>query len=125
MPQRPRPKHLALHRITLPLPGVVSILHRISGALLFLALPLLLWLFQQSLRSPESWAQLSAWAAQPWTRLVLLMLGWAGIHHLLAGLRYLLIDLHWVSGLAGARASARGVLLASVLLTGLLGWRLW
>jgi len=54
-----RPKFLALHQIRLPLPGLVSILHRISGALLFLALPLLLWMLQCSLRSIETYTQLS------------------------------------------------------------------
>ncbi|MFN7014923.1 MAG: succinate dehydrogenase, cytochrome b556 subunit, partial [Bacteroidia bacterium] len=54
-----RPKHLDLLRIKLPLPGIVSILHRISGALLFLALPLLLLMLDQSLRSIETYTSLS------------------------------------------------------------------
>jgi len=53
-----RPKHLALHKIKLPLPGFVSILHRLSGLLLFISLPLLLWLLQASLNSIESYTYL-------------------------------------------------------------------
>src|SRR5512135_767948 len=49
-----RPKHLALYKISLPLPGLVSFLHRVSGALLFLALPMLLWVLQYSLFSIET-----------------------------------------------------------------------
>lgn len=125
MPQRSRPKHLALYLITLPLPGVVSILHRISGALLFLALPMLLWLFQQSLRSPESWAQLADGMGHPLSRIVLWLLAWAAIHHLLAGVRYLLIDLHWISGLQPARRSASIVLWLSAAIALGVGVKLW
>ena len=58
---KPRPKHLALHQIRLPLAGYASILHRVSGAGLFLMLPLLIWLLQLSLSpNQESAAMFSA-----------------------------------------------------------------
>ena len=72
-----RPKHLALHLIKLPLPGIVSILHRISGLLLFLALPLLLLVFQYSLRSIETYTELVTILALPLFKLLLLGLLWA------------------------------------------------
>src|SRR5271169_1398405 len=53
-----RPKFLALHQIRLPLPGLISILHRASGALMFLVLPVLLWMLQYSLRSIETYTEL-------------------------------------------------------------------
>jgi len=120
-----RPKHLALHQIKLPLPGIVSILHRISGLLLFLALPLLLAMLYYSLRSIETYTQLVGVLVHPLPKLALLVLLWAFLHHFCAGLRYLAIDLHYVRNLAQARGSSRMVLAASLLLTVFAGARLW
>ena len=120
-----RPKHLALHLIKLPLPGFVSILHRVSGMALFLALPLLLWMLQYSLRSIETYTELMDVLAQPLAKLVMLGLLWAFLHHFCAGLRYLAIDMHWVGNLARARSTSWVVIVASLALTVLLGARLW
>ncbi|MHB0926101.1 MAG: succinate dehydrogenase, cytochrome b556 subunit [Gallionellaceae bacterium] len=120
-----RPKHLALHLIKLPLPGFVSILHRISGLLLFIALPLLLLMLQYSLRSIETYTQLLAVLAHPLAKLMLLGLLWASLHHFCAGLRYLAIDLDYGVKLAQARASSKAVLAVSLVLTALLGAKLW
>ena len=120
-----RPKHLALHLIKLPLPGFVSILHRISGLLLFLALPLLLLMLQYSLRSIETYTQLLAVLAHPLVKLMLLGVLWASLHHFCAGLRYLAIDLDYGVKLAQARASSKAVLAVSLVLTVLLGAKLW
>ena len=125
MMNKPRPKHLALHLIKLPLPGFVSILHRISGLLLFLALPLLLLMLQYSLRSIETYTQLMAVLAHPLAKLLLLGLLWAFLHHFCAGLRYLAIDLDYGVKLAQARNSSKAVLAVSLLLTALLGAKLW
>lgn len=123
--KKTRPKHLALHLIHLPLPGFVSILHRITGLLLFLALPLLLLMLQYSLRSIETYTQLLALLAHPPAKLLLLGLLWACMHHFCAGLRYLVIDLHRVRSLEQARISSRMVIVASLLLTAYFGVRLW
>lgn len=120
-----RPKHLALHKIKLPLPGFVSILHRVSGVLLFLALPLLLLMLQYSLASIETHTQLLGMLAHPLSKLVLFGLLWAFLHHFCAGLRYLAIDLHYVRNLAQARSSSKAVMLVSGLLTILIGVKLW
>lgn len=120
-----RPKHLALHLIKLPLPGFVSILHRVSGLVLFLVLPVLLWMLQSSLRSIETYTALQTFLAYPLIKLGLLGLMWAFLHHFCAGLRYLAIDLHWVHGLAGARGSSKIVLAVSLILTVILGAKLW
>ncbi len=120
-----RPKHLALHLIKLPLAGYVSILHRISGLLLFLSLPVLLWVLQSSLRSIETYTQLLEALRHPLGKLVWLGLLWAFLHHFCAGIRYLAIDLHLASTLEKARASSRWVLGASLLLTVLIGAKLW
>ncbi|HEX7454825.1 MAG TPA: succinate dehydrogenase, cytochrome b556 subunit [Gallionella sp.] len=119
-----RPKHLALHLIKLPLPGLISILHRVSGLALFLALPLLLLMLQYSLRSGETYAQLQDVLEQPFSRLILLGLLWSFLHHFCAGIRYLAVDLHYVSNLKQARDSSKIVLLVSLALTVLIGVKL-
>ena len=120
-----RPKHLDLLKIKLPLPGYVSILHRVSGAVLFLALPFLLWLLDQSLRSIETYTNLTEHLVNPVLKLGLIGLIWAFLHHFCAGLRYLAIDLHWLPSLAAARASSWWVLAVSLTLTVVLGVKLW
>jgi succinate dehydrogenase / fumarate reductase cytochrome b subunit len=120
-----RPKHLALHKIKLPLPGYVSILHRVTGAVLFLSLPLLLMLLDQSLRSIETYTNLTEYLSNPFLKLVLLGLMWAFLHHFCAGLRYLAIDLHLLPNLAAARASSMWVMVVSLTLTIMFGVKLW
>src|SRR5512135_291225 len=113
-----RPVFLNLVAIKQPLPAIVSILHRISGALLFaVGIPLLLWFVQTSLASNEgfdaAFGPLSSWLG----KLVLLGIAWAYIHHLLAGLRHLALDLHIGVNLAPARAASAIVMVVAVLLT--------
>jgi succinate dehydrogenase / fumarate reductase cytochrome b subunit len=95
-----------LIRYRLPIPGIVSILHRASGLLLFLLLPLLLWLFDLSLSSDRSFDRLVAFCQGTFARLVLLALGWALLHHLSAGVRFLLLDLHVGAEKAAAQRSS-------------------
>jgi succinate dehydrogenase / fumarate reductase cytochrome b subunit len=120
-----RPKYLDLTRIKLPVPGLVSILHRISGFALFLFLPLLLWLLHSSLASPDSYVRYRAAIGQPLMKLVLIGLLWAFLHHLFAGLRFLLLDLHYGTSLPAARNSSRAVLAAALALTMVLGVLIW
>jgi len=120
-----RPKHLALHKIKLPLPGIVSILHRASGALLFIALPLLLFVLDQSLRSIETYTNLAEMLAHPILKLALLGMMWAFLHHFCAGLRYLAIDLHLLSNISAARSSSKWVMAVSLSLTIMFGVKLW
>lgn len=116
-----RPKHLNLMVIKQPLPAIVSILHRVSGAGLFLMLPLLLWLFAASLASPEGYAQAAQLAANPFVKLILFGLLWAYLHHFCAGIRYLFLDLDKGVDLQPARASSWAVLAVSLPLTLVLG----
>jgi succinate dehydrogenase cytochrome b subunit len=120
-----RPKFLALNEIRLPLPGFVSILHRVSGAGLFLCLPILLSLFGMSLGSPESFESYKAAVGHPLVKLLLLGLLWAYLHHFCAGIRFLLLDMHKGLDLVSARNSARMVLVVSLALTVLIGVKLW
>jgi len=123
--KKQRPKHLALHLIKLPLPGLISIFHRVSGLALFLALPLLLLMLQYSLRSSVTYEQLQEMLAYPLLKLVMLGLLWSFMHHFCAGIRYLAIDLHYISNLKQARDSSKVVLAVSLLLTIFIGVKLW
>ncbi len=120
-----RPKNLNLFTIRLPLPALVSIMHRISGAFLFLLLPLLLWLLQQSLSSPQRYATAHDVLQTLPARLVYIVLIWAYLHHALAGMRHLAMDAHWGLNLAFARASSKAVLAVSGALTVLMAYLLW
>lgn len=120
-----RPRNLQLNTIRLPLPGVISIMHRISGAGLFLSLPILLCLFQSSVSTPETFAAFKHALANPLWKLFLLLVLWGFLHHLCAGIRYLALDLHWGTDLPTARATSWAVLAVSILLTLILGARLW
>lgn len=120
-----RPIHLDLRLIKLPLSGLVSILHRASGLLLFLTLPLFLKMLQYSLFSIETYTQLVATLRHPLSKLILIGLLWAFLHHLCAGIRYLAIDMHIGVGLAQARASSKWVLFVSLGLTLLMGAWIW
>ncbi len=112
-----RPKNLDLTTIQLPLPGKVSILHRVSGAGMFICFPLLLWLFSASLNSPESFATFKSIAGMLPVKVVLAGLLWAFVHHFCAGIRFLLLDLHIGVEKEEARKSAVAVLAVSIPLT--------
>ncbi len=120
-----RPKFLSLTEIRLPLPGIVSILHRISGVGIFLFLPLLLSLFDSSVSSAESFAGYKQAVANPLVKLILLGLLWAFLHHFCAGIRFLALDMHKGLELQTARSTARLVLVVSLILTVLIGVKLW
>lgn len=122
---KPRPKHLNLMQIRLPVPGIISIMHRTSGAVLFLLIPLLLWLFQTSLESVASFAEFRNVVAHPLMKLVLLGLLWGYLHHLLAGLRHLFLDLDLGTELATARLTSMIVLATGIVLTLVVGGALW
>jgi succinate dehydrogenase / fumarate reductase, cytochrome b subunit len=106
-----------LVRYRLPVPGMLSILHRVSGALMFLALPGLIWLFDLSLRSETGFRQLHGLASHAPVRIVLAGLAWALLHHLCAGLRYLALDLDLGVERAASRRSAWIVFAVSLALT--------
>jgi succinate dehydrogenase / fumarate reductase cytochrome b subunit len=96
-------------------------LHRGSGILLFLSLPLMLWLFQLSLRSIETYTQFVTFLQYPLIKIVMLGLLWAFLHHFCAGIRYIALDMHMGTSLAKARASAKWVMGVSLFLTVLIG----
>lgn len=124
--KKKRPKNLDLATIRLPLPGVLSILHRVSGAAIFLLLPVLLWLFGSSLGSADGYATVKSVVGHPLVKIVLLGLIWLYMHHFCAGIRYLFLDMHKGIDLASARMTSKVVFGVSIALTVIIGAKvLW
>jgi succinate dehydrogenase cytochrome b subunit len=127
--RKPRPKYLSLaallFEIRLPLPGWVSILHRISGLLLFLAVLWLLFMLDRSLDSEAGFESMRRTASLPLVKIALLVLIWAYCHHFFAGIRFLFLDLGKGVDQASARLTSVMVLVASLALTAWLGAKLW
>jgi succinate dehydrogenase / fumarate reductase cytochrome b subunit len=120
-----RPVWYNLSPLNLPLPGWVSIFHRISGLVLFFSLFWMLYLLDTSLESPEAFERYRAAVSHPLAKLVLIGVLWAYLHHLCAGVRYLLHDLHVADRLPAARKSAGTVFVVSLILTAVAGAAIW
>jgi succinate dehydrogenase / fumarate reductase cytochrome b subunit len=114
-----RPVFLGLRQIRLPVTGWVSILHRISGVLLVLAIPYAAQLLDRSLRGPEAFAAVAALLGSPFVKLMLLVLAWAFLHHLIAGIRFLMLDIDVGIQRPTARKSAGAAIAAALVLTAL------
>jgi succinate dehydrogenase / fumarate reductase cytochrome b subunit len=123
--KKKRPVYLNLVQIRLPLPAFVSILHRASGALLFVSAVWLLFMLDRSLSSEAGFQSVRHYVGFPVVKLALLGLIWAYCHHFCAGIRYLFLDLDKGGDLPAARMSAWAVLAASLALTAFLGAKLW
>ncbi|ALM81766.1 succinate dehydrogenase, cytochrome b556 subunit [Bordetella sp. N] len=126
---RPQFRNISIGQIAkyrLPLAGRLSILHRVSGALLFLCIPLvILPLLGASLASPESFASVASVVGHPIVKLILLVLIWGYLHHFCAGIRYLALDLHLGIDKDSARKSAGIVFVVSLALTVVFGLKLF
>ena len=119
-----RPIYLDILRINLPIAALMSILHRGSGVLLFLAIPLVIYFFDLSLRNAQDFSTVTSMLNSVPGKLGVLAVLWALLHHLFAGIRYLLLDVHIGLTREGARIGAWVVfgaeVLALVLMAGLL-----
>jgi succinate dehydrogenase / fumarate reductase cytochrome b subunit len=120
-----RPVNLDLGSLKFPPMAIASILHRISGVVLFLLLPLMLFIFSQSMQSAESFAQLKTLLAQPCYKLGVWAFGAALIYHVLAGIRHLLMDIGVGEHLCAGRRSAVLVIVLAVISTIFLGFWIW
>ena len=124
--QSNRPKYLNLLEIRQPLPAVVSLLHRVSGALLFFpGIPLLLCGLDMALNSSQDYVRLQSFLDNPLVKGLLTLLLWAFLHHFFAGIRFLALDLGYGGALGQARASSKAVLAAGILFTLLISIRIW
>ncbi|ABI88866.1 succinate dehydrogenase, cytochrome b556 subunit [Burkholderia ambifaria AMMD] len=122
--RKPRPEYrnIGIGDITLkyrmPLAAILSILHRVSGALLFLFLPFVLFLFDQSLTSELSFEVFKAFLSNIVVKLIVLALSWAFLHHFCAGIRHLLMDVnHDAVSKEGGKRTAVVVFVVSIALT--------
>lgn len=115
-----RPVYLNLLKIKLPLPGLVSFMHRVSGVLLFLAIPFCLFVLQQSLAKSGEYAATEEFLSHPLIIFMVFVLLLALSHHLLAGIRFLLMDFEIGLSKAISTQSSRAVLIGAVALALLL-----
>jgi succinate dehydrogenase / fumarate reductase, cytochrome b subunit len=130
VPRKERPQFRNLNvtqlmNYRLPPPGIVSILHRISGFLMFALLPFVLYLFEKSIRSEASFAHFRGIASNPFVKLILLALAWGYLQHFCAGVRHLFMDVHWAIEKDSSRTTANIVLAVSLFLTALVGLKLF
>lgn len=121
--RRSAPVYLNLLRIQFPVGAVTSIGHRISGVLLFLAFPLLIWLLDLSLQDAAGFQRAGELLQSTPVRLLTVPVAWSLFHHLFSGIRFLLIDLDLGVQRMTARRSAWLVNLAGLLAT--LAWLAW
>jgi succinate dehydrogenase / fumarate reductase cytochrome b subunit len=110
-----RPVYLNLIKIRLPLTGMVSFAHRISGVLLFLFIPFSVYLLDLSVQSAESFAAVKQLLDQPVMLAVQLLVIWSIAHHFFAGIRFLLIDAEIGVEKSQARIGSWLVLLAELI----------
>ncbi len=120
-----RPRFLNLLQIRMPIGAVTSIAHRVSGVLMFLSIPLGAFLFELSLKSEAGFEQAAALLQAPLLRLFSLLLAWSLMHHLLAGIRFLILDLGLGLDKPQARRSAWLATGLAPLAALALLWRFW
>lgn len=113
-----------LARYRLPLAGFISILHRVSGAMMFLMLPFILYLLDQSLISESTFDYFRGITSNWFVKLILLALSWAYLHHFCAGIRHLIMDNHIGIDKVSARQSAVAVFAVSLPLAALVALKL-
>lgn len=118
-----RPVYLNLLQIRLPMAGVVSILHRITGVVMVISLPLSLYALQQSLAGADEYAAITGYLMLPWVRLLLVILAVTLALHFLAGVRHLLLDIDVGVTRRVARWSAWAVLAGTGLTALMFGLR--
>lgn len=117
-----RPVYLNLFKIRLPTTGIVSFAHRVSGVLLFLAIPFSIYLLDLAITSKQGFEQNIQLLQQPILQVFLLVLVWALVHHFLAGIRYLLLDFDIGIDKAGSNISAWIVIIAEVCIMAVYLW---
>ncbi|WP_419616053.1 succinate dehydrogenase, cytochrome b556 subunit [Thiolapillus sp.] len=125
MSSHSRPVFLNLLQIRLPVAGIMSIAHRAAGVLLFLSIPFLAALLSVALSGQAGFLQAQTLLKQPIMQVILFLLLWALSHHFLAGIRYLLIDVHLGVQAPRYQQTAWAVLILSPVLALLLLWGLW
>ncbi|ENA30732.1 MULTISPECIES: succinate dehydrogenase, cytochrome b556 subunit [Pseudomonas] len=120
-----RPVNLDLRTIKLPITAYTSILHRISGVILFIGLAALLYGLDLSLSSEDGFARVKAFLAYPLVKLVIWAVLSALLYHLVAGVRHLIMDMGAGETLQGGKLGSQIVLIVSAVLIVLVGVWIW
>ena len=120
-----RPVNLDIGTIHLPVTAYVSILHRVSGVVLFGAVGLFLWILDSSLSSEESFKSIKVFMSTLTVQIIIWLSLAALIYHLVAGLRHLVMDYGYGETLSGGILGAKLVLVLSVILMLMAGFWLW
>ena len=120
-----RPVNLDLSTIKFPVTAIASITHRVTGVAIFLALPILLWMLDRSLASPESFADLKELMTSPLVKLLVWAILAVLLYHLVAGIRHLIMDAGVGETLEGGQRGAKLVFIISVVLILLVGGWIW
>ncbi len=119
-----RPVYLNLFKLRLPVTGVVSIVHRITGLFLVLLLPPAFYLLQRSLQNRDAFDGIVSWFSALPGRLIMLVVLWLFLQHFFSGVRHLLQDMDIGVGKAAGRLSARLTFIASIVVIAIIGVRL-
>ena len=125
MNNKKRPVNLNILTIRLPIPAIVSILHRISGLVLFILIPVALWGLSYSLSSQDNFQDLHDKLTTPFMKCVVLLMLAPFIYHFVAGIRHVLLDFNVGVSLQGGRFSSILTLAISFILFILAGVYLW
>ena len=120
-----RPVNLDLRTIKLPVTAYTSILHRISGIILFVSLAIMLYALDKSLDSEEGFGQVKACLTSPLAKLVIWGILSALLYHLVAGVRHLIMDMGIGESLEGGKLGSKIVIAVSVVVIVLAGVWIW
>ncbi len=120
-----RPVYLSLTQFGWPIPAIASILHRVTGVILFVGIAFLLWMLDLALRSATGFMDAQSVMSQPLPKLVMLTVLALLTYHLVAGIKHMLLDFHIGDSFEAATASSIAVFIISAILTAALGVWLW
>lgn len=120
-----RPVNLDLTKFHFPLPAITSILHRISGVIIFVGTAILLWLLAESLSSEQGFQRVAEWLQSPLVKLIVWGTLAGLLYHLIAGVRHLLMDAGIGETLQAGRQGAIAIIVLSVISIVLAGVWIW
>ena len=123
--QTDRPVNLNLLKMSWPIAAITSITHRVTGVILFVGVAFVLYALDMALSSPAGFDQAAALVQQPLAKFILFGLLLALVYHFVAGVKHLLLDFHLGDSLEAARIGAVVVIVATIVITGILGAMLW
>lgn len=120
-----QPVYLNLFQFKFPATAIASILHRLSGVILFLFLPVALWMLSYSLQGEEQFADLKACLMSPWVKWFWAAVMVALFYHLIAGIRHIIMDMGFGDGKASGRIGAYTIIIITLVFAGVLGVCIW